>query len=147
MNKDLIYVLTICESVLKIEKYTEKFFDAESFYLEENQLYFNAVLKLLSVIGEDIGKIDEKYLNNFPEIPWKLIKGTRNILVHDYRKVDYNIAFSIVKDELPPLKGTIFKILNNLKDDLENEVWLEIIKSPFYKFTYDYLDSTNYRDR
>ncbi len=146
MNKNVIYVLTVCESVLKIEKYTEKFSDAESFYLEENQLYFNAVLKLLSVIGEDIGKIDQKYLNNFPEIPWRLIKGARNVLVHDYRKVDINIAFSIVKDELPPLKITIFKILNILKGDFENEVWLEIIKSPFYKFTCDYLDNTNFRD-
>jgi len=138
-----MYVLTILESILKIEKYTKAFSTADELYFANDQLQFNAVLKLLSVIGEDVGKLDKIYLEEHPSIPWKLIKDTRNFLVHDYRKVDHFIVFSIVKDELPELKSVSTNILTGMRLEISNDAWQTILNSPFYTHSANHLKENN----
>ena len=138
-----MYVLTILESILKIEKYTKAFSTADELYFANDQLQFNAVLKLLSVIGEDVGKLDKIYLDEHPSIPWKLIKDTRNFLVHDYRKVDHFIVFSILKDELPELKSVSADILTGMRHEISNDEWQTILNSPFYTHSANYLKENN----
>jgi uncharacterized protein with HEPN domain len=44
-------------------------------------------------------------------VPWKLMIGTRDNLIHGYFKVDLDVAWAIVEHDLTPLKREISRIL------------------------------------
>ncbi|MBW1725431.1 MAG: DUF86 domain-containing protein, partial [Deltaproteobacteria bacterium] len=52
----------------------------------------------LQVVGEllkKINKVDNSILKNYPEIEWNKIKKLRDIVSHNYEKVDHEIIFDI----------------------------------------------------
>ena len=51
-KNDLLYLLNILESIVKIRLYAADTQDAEAFYQLNDQLNFNASLNLLTNIGE-----------------------------------------------------------------------------------------------
>ncbi len=57
----------------------------------------------------------------------------RNRIVHDYRGVDIDIVFSVIKDELPNLKQTLENIFFKLINEFEKKDIIEILNSKYYK--------------
>jgi len=52
--------------------------------------------------------------DKYPEIKWHEINGFRNISIHEYFGVDYQIVWEIVKNDLPILKSQFEKIAKAL---------------------------------
>jgi len=73
----------------------------------------------LIVIGELVKKIDnitdQSLLKNYSDIPWKEIKGMRNIVVHDYFNIDAEEIFNTCKEDIPKLAETVDMIISDLK--------------------------------
>ena len=110
---DLLYILSILESIGKIEKYSKSYDDAENFFDAQDQMPFNATLSLLINIGEVSGKTTEKIRGKYREIPWKVMKDFRNRVAHDYMNLDIFITFDIIKKELPKVKLDMEELLVN----------------------------------
>ena len=74
-----------------------------------------AVERLLEIIGEASNHISEKIIYH-PEIstPWRQIINTRNIIAHEYFRVDIEIIYKIATNNIIPLKLDIMQILKNL---------------------------------
>jgi uncharacterized protein with HEPN domain len=70
----------------------------------------------LQVIGEAVRSIDPDFRNKHPSIPWHLIAGMRNILIHDYGNVNLEIVWSAVENNLPSLKTEIQALLLQLPE-------------------------------
>ena len=70
-----------------------------------------ATLRCLEIIGEAASRVPESLRQQHPQIPWPQIIGTRNRLVHGYDLVDYDIIWSTVTEDLPPLIAELEKIL------------------------------------
>jgi uncharacterized protein with HEPN domain len=70
-----------------------------------------AVLRCLEIVGEAANRIPESVRQRYPQIPWPQIIGTRNRLVHGYDLVDYDIIWSTVTEDLPPLIAELEKIV------------------------------------
>lgn len=72
----------------------------------------------LVLIGETIKVIDTKtegtYLCNYQGIPWKAIMGLRNLIAHEYNKIDEEEIFNIIYNDLDSLKTVIFKMIKDL---------------------------------
>ena len=49
--------------------------------------------------------------NRYPAIPWTEIVSLRNRLIHGYDQVDFDIRWTIVTEDLPPLIGALGAIL------------------------------------
>ena len=62
-----------------------------------------AVLHELLVIGEAVKRLSEEFRTAHPEVPWKLIAGTRDKLIHHYDVVDLEEVWSMVTSDLPLL--------------------------------------------
>ncbi|MBS4027043.1 MAG: DUF86 domain-containing protein [Ignavibacteriales bacterium] len=111
-KNDLLYLLNILEAIKKIEVYIGGINDAESFYIKDEQLQFNACLSLLTHIGESVNKICSELKNDETSVDWKNISGFRNRIAHDYTGLDIFIVFRIIEEELPMLEEKIYLLIN-----------------------------------
>lgn len=50
----------------------------------------DAVIRNFEVIGKAAKRIADEYRVQHPHIPWKLMAGFRDVLIHDYEGVDLN---------------------------------------------------------
>ena len=98
----------IIDSILSIEEYTEKISKND---FKNDAKTQDAVIRKLEIIGEAVKNLPASFKNKNPEIPWKKIAGTRDVLIHEYFGVDVNMIWIVIKEDIPKLKKQIKKIL------------------------------------
>jgi uncharacterized protein with HEPN domain len=67
----------------------------------------HAVIRCLTVIGEAANRVSADTQNALPEIAWGEAVGLRNVLVHEYQRIDLARVWTIVEDDLPPLVNAL----------------------------------------
>ena len=70
-----------------------------------------ALVRLVEIIGEAAKRAGPATQEAHPQIPWTQIIGTRNRLIHAYDRVNFDILWRIVADELPSLVEQLKTIL------------------------------------
>lgn len=70
-----------------------------------------SLVHLLEIVGEAAGRIPKGIRAGYQEIPWPDIISLRNRLIHGYDQVDFDILWSIIVQDLPPLVEMLRKIL------------------------------------
>ena len=63
----------------------------------------SAVLHQRLLIGEAVKRISPEFRALHPEVPWRLIAGTRDKLIHSYEDVDLDEVWKMVTSDLPEL--------------------------------------------
>lgn len=63
----------------------------------------DALVHLVSVVGEAASKMTLDSRSKLAEIPWSDVVGMRNRLVHAYFDINLDILWATVQDSLPPL--------------------------------------------
>ena len=81
----------------------------EAFMADE--LRQSAVLQKLVVISEAAARLPESFTAGHAEIEWPDIVGFRNIAVHEYFSVDWNIVWVTATQDVPTLREKIAAIL------------------------------------
>ncbi len=84
-----------------------------------NFMIVEACLYNIQIIGEAVSNLPVDVKNNNHDIPWSLIKGMRNRLIHDYIGTDLQVVWNIIKNELPPLTIRLQEIYSTLVDENE----------------------------
>ena len=64
---------------------------ANDFMVREASLYN------IHIIGEAVAKLPDDVKDGEPMIPWKLIKGMRNRLIHEYFGIDLPMVWNVIK--------------------------------------------------
>jgi uncharacterized protein with HEPN domain len=100
MRSDQERFLDILEAIEKIERYSIR--GKETFVTDE--LLQVWIVRHLQIIGEAANRVSTETQANFPAIPWKNIVGMRHILVHGYFEIDLDIVWSVIENDLLPLK-------------------------------------------
>jgi uncharacterized protein with HEPN domain len=73
----------------------------------------DAVVRNLMTMGESIRWIPEPVLDAHPDVPWRLMRGVRNVVVHEYFGVDPSILWETVRADLPPLIARLEAVLES----------------------------------
>ncbi len=108
-NKDAsIFLKHILESIALIEKYTKNI-NYDDFL--EDMRSQDAVMKRLEVIGEAVKNLPTELREENPDIPWKKITATRDILIHHYFGVEMEVVWEIVRKDIIELKFMIESLL------------------------------------
>ena len=108
MDKDKIYLNHILDAINSISEFTNGM-NKRAFI--KNEVVINAVIRKLEIIGEAVKNISAKLRQQYFDIPWKQITGTRDNLIHEYFNVDIDLVWKTITINLPELKEKISKIL------------------------------------
>jgi len=110
--KDIIYLKHILESINIIEN-SLKNLTKEQFKSKINVQ--DSAVRRLEIIGEAVKNLSNETRNKYTQMEWKKIAGMRDVLIHAYFSVDYDLVWNIIKDDLPKLKKNIDRMLKELE--------------------------------
>ena len=95
------------DSILLIQSQMGRITRPEDFvYSQDGMFTLSGVCMQLIFIGESVKVIDAKdntYLSKYPDIPWTAIMGLRDIIAHEYHRVDEEEIYAVVVNDLPAL--------------------------------------------
>lgn len=64
---------------------------------------YDAVLRNLAVVGEAVKSLPEEFKQQHATTPWSSIAGLRNVVVHEYFRVNPDLIRDILDNQLEPL--------------------------------------------
>ncbi len=110
MKDARLYLIHIGECIADINSYTA----GGKAAFTASKMAQDAVVRRLQVMAESTMRLPDELKAAHSEIDWQQIRGFRNVLVHDYLKVDVEVVWSIVQRDLPPLKIAVEAMLAEL---------------------------------
>jgi uncharacterized protein with HEPN domain len=105
------YLAHILEAIERIEEYVSNL-DEMAFL--GNKLVQDAVIRNFEIIGEASNHIEKRFpefVAAHPELPLTAAYQMRNAVAHGYFKVDFEIVWTTIQRELPPLHRQIREAL------------------------------------
>jgi uncharacterized protein with HEPN domain len=110
-RKSSLLIKDILTATAHINSYTAEItFDD----FAKNYMIVEACLYNIQVIGEAVSKLPEVVKLAEPTVPWPLIKGMRNRLIHEYFGTDLQLVWAVIKTELPAFKTALEKLYISL---------------------------------
>ncbi len=109
--KNKIIVEKILKYISKVLDYTK---DTEYDDFIKNSILVEACVFNLSQIGELSNKIDKEFESANSQIPWRVLYGLRNKIVHDYEGVNLVLIWDIINEDLPELNNQLKELNNNI---------------------------------
>lgn len=67
----------------------------------------DALLYNLLILGEAVKALSEETKARRPETPWRQIAGLRDLLAHEYYRIDMAEIDKIIRNDLPGLSAAI----------------------------------------
>jgi uncharacterized protein with HEPN domain len=105
-NKDRL--LQIENAIIQIELFIAAISEDD---FMENSLISSAVLFQFSIIGEAVGHLDNTLLDKY-QYPWYKIKAFRNLISHEYFRIELSAVWEVIVKDLPELKEMINRIIH-----------------------------------
>ncbi len=109
MKKDhTVFLLDILQAIDDIQS----FIHGMSFgdFIKDQKTQY-AVLRGLEVIGEAVKNLPAEFREDYSHVPWKSIAGMRDMLIHEYSGVDFDIVWTTIIVHLPAFKDDISSMI------------------------------------
>ncbi|MEB3311060.1 MAG: DUF86 domain-containing protein [Snowella sp.] len=108
MNRDNASLLDIFNAAQRILKFTEGLNRDNLATNEEKQF---AILYQIIIISEAVKRLSPAFRQQYSDIPWKEIAGMRDILAHQYDRINLNVLWDVVQRDIPELISFIDPLL------------------------------------
>ncbi len=108
-NRILGLMIEKCERLIEI---CDNYSDAE---IEENYVYSDAIQFEFEKLYEDITRLSAEFRITHQELRIDDLRAIRNRVAHNYESVSLKILFDTVRNDIPSLKESLSKVINNEK--------------------------------
>jgi uncharacterized protein with HEPN domain len=112
MKDERLYLSNIKECIERIQEYTRG--GRDNFM--QTPMIQDAVIRNFEIIGEATKRLSPELRNMYSDVPWQQMAGLRDVLIHDYLKVNLNLVWEIIEQNLPELKGQVESISKKLSE-------------------------------
>ena len=109
-GKDGIILRKMIKYCLDIEYLLEQY--DKSFEKYQKEISFQYACNMCIIqIGELVSRLSNEVMVAHREIPWRAIKGMRNLHAHDYENIDLEIVWNTLLEDIPVLKEQLEQII------------------------------------
>ena len=99
-DRDAATLLDIERAAQKVLHYKHGFEKAA--FMEDDKTQSAIVFQLL-IIGEAVKRLSQEFRTQHPDIPWSLIAGMRDNLIHGYDDIDWDEVWKTASSDIPEL--------------------------------------------
>ena len=71
--------------------------------LESDRMLRRALIQCFEVIGEAAAHVSPATRAGLPDIPWRAVRGMRNLIAHAYFAVDLDVVWDTATSDVQPL--------------------------------------------
>ena len=103
---DQAYVDDICLEIRRMRRFTRGMSKAQ---FMRNEMACHAVERCIEIIGEAARDISEGFRQKHPQVEWRKIIAMRNLIIHAYGRVDYNLVWEAVEKDIDELEKQLAK--------------------------------------
>ncbi len=107
IERDRLFLGHVLEAISAIQEFTA---DGRASFLADRKTQ-SAVVRQIEIVGEAVKNLSPELTGSERAVPWRQIAGTRDRLIHAYFKVDLEAVWSMVEQDLPPLKRVVESLL------------------------------------
>ncbi|MBL0129281.1 MAG: DUF86 domain-containing protein [Flavobacteriales bacterium] len=94
-----------CDYLMRLRK------DRDRAALLDDETNSRAIVRSLEVIGEAVKKLPVELRQKYPNINWSEMAGMRDVLIHHYFGIDYDIVWDVLENEIPALHTALHRII------------------------------------
>lgn len=106
-ERDRLYLTHVVSAIDAARSFTAE--GREAFMADSKTQ--SAVIRQIEIIGEAVKRLGDEAKNVEPAVPWRLIAGTRDRLIHGYFQVDLAAVWAMVEHDLGPLRAAVERML------------------------------------
>ena len=111
-NKEYQSIIKMIEYIDRAKQYTR---DVTFEEFSKDIKTIDATVLVISQIGELVKNFDKDFQTQNSNIKWHILKGLRNRIIHDYEGINLDVIWSIIQNDLQPLRINLQQILDNNK--------------------------------
>ena len=83
--------------------------------LDEKSILYYALVKNIEIVGEASYMLSLDFKYSHPKTDWRSITAMRHVLVHDYYMISKRRVWSVIQNDLPPLREQVVGYLKEFE--------------------------------
>ncbi len=105
-----LYLRDILERISRIKAATR---DGKTAFME-SEIIQDAVIRSFEVMGEAAKRLPAHLTDAHPEVNWSKVAGLRDVLIHQYDKIDLELVWNHREQQMPLLENAVDAILKSI---------------------------------
>lgn len=107
-HEDKVRLRHMLDAALEIQQYVKS---SRREDLDQDRKLVHSLVRLFEIIGEAATQVSEELREDVQEIPWSVVIGMRNRLIHAYFSINLDVVWSTSKDDIPTLIQELKKLI------------------------------------
>ena len=75
--------------------------------MEIDDVKTSGILFQIMIIGEATKRLSSEFRKQYSEMPWKQMAGMRDILAHQYDRLDFDLMWNVIQLDIPEMLDKI----------------------------------------
>ncbi len=106
---DRVRLRHMLDAALEIQQYVQS---ATRRDLDRDPKLVHSLVHLFEIIGEAANQVSDELRDSVAAIPWFIIVGMRNRLIHAYFDIDLEVVWSTSTQDIPSVIAVLKKLLD-----------------------------------